>query len=137
MRIFRKRNHLIHQVKELDKGENGILQTLFIYEEIHQKNLTPGELCAIQQLTSGRIASTLKNLEKKAFIKRMMAEDDRRKTIIKLTEKGDEAFKSHADFHDDMIKSIMKELPKDEEEILITALKKMVNFFEEKYNLKK
>ena len=39
--------------------------------------------------------------------------------------------------HDDMIKSIMKELPKDEEEILITALKKMVNFFEEKYNLKK
>ena len=31
----------------------------------------------------------------------------------------------------------MKELPKDEEEILITALKKMVNFFEEKYNLKK
>ena len=88
MRIFRKRSHLIHQVKELDKGENGILQTLFIYEEIHQKNLTPGELCAIQQLTSGRIASTLKNLEKKAFIKRMMAEDDRRKTIIKLTEKG-------------------------------------------------
>lgn len=88
MRIFRKRNHLIHRVKELDKGENGILQTLFIYEEIHQKNLTPGELCEIQQLTSGRIASTLKNLEKKAFIKRMMAEDDRRKTIIKLTEKG-------------------------------------------------
>ena len=88
MRIFRKRNHLIHRVKELHKGENGILQTLFIYEEIHQKNLTPGELCAIQQLTSGRIASTLKNLEKKAFIKRMMAEDDRRKTIIKLTEKG-------------------------------------------------
>ena len=88
MRIFRKRNHLIHRVKELDKGESGILQTLFIYEEIHQKNLTPGELCAIQQLTSGRIASTLKNLEKKAFIKRMMAEDDRRKTIIKLTEKG-------------------------------------------------
>ena len=88
MRIFRKRNHLIHRVKELDKGENGTLQTLFIYEEIHKKNLTPGELCEIQQLTSGRIASTLKNLEKKAFIKRMMAEDDRRKTIIKLTEKG-------------------------------------------------
>ena len=88
MRIFRKRNPFIYQVKELDKGENGILQTLFIYEEIYQKNLTPGELCEIQQLTSGRIASTLKNLEKKAFIKRMMAEDDRRKTIIKLTEKG-------------------------------------------------
>ncbi len=88
MRIFRKRNPFIYQVKELDKGENGILQTLFIYEEIYQKNLTPGELCEIQQLTSGRIASTLKNIEKKSFIKRMMAEDDRRKTIIQLTEKG-------------------------------------------------
>ena len=68
---------------------------------------------------------------------RKRIEEDRRVVLIKLTEKGDEAFKSHADFHDDMIKSIMKELPKDEEEILITALKKMVNFFEEKYNLKK
>ena len=37
MRIFRKRNPFIYQVKELDKGENGILQTLFIYEEIYQK----------------------------------------------------------------------------------------------------
>ena len=88
MNVFRKRNHLIHTVKELDKGENGILQTLLIYEEIHQKNLTPGDLCEIQQLTSGRIASTLKNLEKKAYIKRIIAEDDRRKIIIKLTEKG-------------------------------------------------
>ena len=68
MRIFRKRNHLIHRVKELDKGENGILQTLFIYEEIYQKNLTPGELCEIQQLTSGRIASTLKMIEEKRLL---------------------------------------------------------------------
>ena len=109
MRIFRKRNHLIHRVKELDKGENGILQTLFIYEEIHQKNLTPGELCAIQQLTSGRIASTLKNLEKKAFIKRMMAEDDRRKTIIKLTEKGKIVAKRYID---DIAMSINKMIHK-------------------------
>ena len=83
------------------------------------------------------LTTAINRLIKKEYVERRRIEEDRRVVLIKLTEKGDEAFKSHADFHDDMIKSIMKELPKDEEEILITALKKMVNFFEEKYNLKK
>ena len=34
-----------------------------------------------------------------------------------------------------MIKSIIQELPDTEETVLITALKRMTNFFEEKYNL--
>ncbi len=86
--IFKKKNHLINLVKELEKGESGILQTLFIYEENYHKNLTPGDLCETQQLTSGRVASTLKNLEKKAYIKRITDDVDKRKIIIKLTEKG-------------------------------------------------
>ena len=90
-----------------------------------------------REMTVGTLTTAINRLIKKEYVERRRIEEDRRVVLIKLTEKGDEAFKSHADFHDDMIKSIMKELPKDEEEILITALKKMVNFFEEKYNLKK
>ena len=36
-----------------------------------------------------------------------------------------------------MIKSIMEELPQEEEVVLISSLKRMVNFFETKYNLHK
>ena len=98
---------------------------------------TMGEIAHDLRITVGTLTTAITKLIKKGYVERKRIEEDRRVVLIKLTEKGDEAFKSHADFHDDMIKSIMKELPKDEEEILITALKKMVNFFEEKYNLKK
>ena len=94
------------------------------------REMTMTEVARDLEITVGTLTTAINRLIKKEYV-------DRRVVLIKLTEKGDEAFKSHADFHDDMIKSIMKELPKDEEEILITALKKMVNFFEEKYNLKK
>ena len=95
------------------------------------REMTMTEVARDLEITVGTLTTAINRLIKKEYVER------RRVVLIKLTEKGDEAFKSHADFHDDMIKSIMKELPKDEEEILITALKKMVNFFEEKYNLKK
>ena len=66
---------------------------------------------------------------------RRRIEEDRRVVLIKLTNRGERAFDCHAKFHEDMIESIIKELPENEEVILITALKKMTNFFEEKYNL--
>lgn len=100
------------------------------------REMTMTEVARDLEITVGTLTTAINRLIKKEYVERRRIEEDRRVVLIKLTEKGDEAFKSHADFHDDMIKSIMKELPKDEEEILITALKKMVNFFEEKYNLK-
>ena len=39
--------------------------------------------------------------------------------------------------HDDMIKGVILELNEDEERILIESLRKITNFFEEKYNFKK
>ena len=101
------------------------------------REMTMTEVARDLEITVGTLTTAINRLIKKEYVERRRIEEDSRVVLIKLTEKGDEAFKSHADFHDDMIKSIMKELPKDEEEILITALKKMVNFFEEKYNLKK
>ena len=123
--------------------KNGPLSDLSV-TELHTieaigmyKERTMTEVAQDLKITVGTLTTAINKLIKKGYVDRKRIEEDRRVVLIKLTEKGDEAFKSHADFHDDMIKSIMKELPKDEEEILITALKKMVNFFEEKYNLKK
>ena len=93
------------------------------------REMTMTEVARDLEITVGTLTTAINRLIKKEYVERRRIEEDRRVVLIKLTEKGDEAFKSHADFHDDMIKSIMKELPKDEEEILITALKKMVNFF--------
>ena len=117
---------------DLSITELHTIETIGMYNE-----RTMSDVAHDLEITVGSLTTAINKLIKKGYVERKRIEEDRRVVLIKLTEKGDEAFKSHADFHDDMIKSIMKELPKDEEEILITALKKMVNFFEEKYNLKK
>ena len=86
-------------------------------------------------ITVGTLTTAINRLIKKEYVERRRIEEDRRVVLIKLTAKGEEAFKSHAQFHDDMIKSVILELSETEEGVLISSLKKVTNFFEEKYNL--
>ena len=103
----------------------------------YDREMTMTEVARDLEITVGTLTTAINRLIKKEYVERRRIEEDRRVVLIKLTSKGEEAFKSHAQFHDDMIKSIMKELPKDEEGVLISFLKRMVNFFETKYNLHK
>lgn len=86
--VIKKEKTPIQQVKELGQGENGILRTLYLYEEELKKDVTPGDLCNLQNLTSGRIASTLKSLERKKYIQRITDCNDHRRILVQLTEKG-------------------------------------------------
>ena len=100
-------------------------------------NRTMGEIANDLRITVGTLTTAINRLIKKGYVERKRIEEDRRVVLIKLTGKGEEAFKSHKQFHDDMIKSIMEEHPQEEEVVLISSLKRMVNFFETKYNLHK
>ncbi|WP_196000463.1 MarR family transcriptional regulator [Clostridium sp. 1001271B_151109_B4] len=103
----------------------------------YDREMTMTEVARDLEITVGTLTTAINRLIKKEYVERRRIEEDRRVVLIKLTSKGEEAFKSHAQFHDDMIKSIMKELPTEEEVVLISSLKRMVNFFERKYNLHK
>ena len=96
---------------------------------------TMGEIAHDLRITVGTLTTAITKLIKKGYVERKRIEEDRRVVLIRLTHKGEKAFDSHAQFHTDMIKSIIQELPETEETVLITALKRMTNFFEEKYNL--
>jgi len=88
--LLKKKNHPLSEMQHFDQGENGILQTLYVYEQNKEKELTPSELSKIQQLSSGRIATTLKTLEKKQLIERTTDGEDKRRSIVQLTKKGRE-----------------------------------------------
>lgn len=88
LNAIQKEKTPIQQVKELGQGENGILRTLFFYEKELKKDITPGDLCALQKLTSGRVARTLKSLEKKNYIRRVIDSKDHRRILVQLTEMG-------------------------------------------------
>ena len=67
--------------------ESGVLQIL-LENEKNKKPLSSGDICAKMQLSSGRTALTLKSLELKRLIVRRADEKDKRRTLVKLTEKG-------------------------------------------------
>lgn len=80
----------LSEIKRSGQGETGVLQTLLENEtnEKTKNRLSAGDLCSKLSLTSGRMALTLKSLEKKHLIIRYPDETDKRRTLVKLTEKG-------------------------------------------------
>ena len=120
------------EFSDLSVTENHIIEAIG-----KNREMTMTEVAKDLEITVGTLTTAINRLIKKEYVERRRIEEDRRVVLIKLTSKGEEAFKSHAQFHDDMIKSIMKELPTEEEVVLISSLKRMVNFFETKYNLHK
>ena len=65
-------------------GEMGILMNLV--RDDGEK--TPGELSRIMHVSTGRVASALKSLEKKKYIERIQDQNDRRCVTVRLTASG-------------------------------------------------
>ncbi len=88
--FVRKSSGELSEIKRSGQGETGVLQTLLENEtnEKTNKRLSAGDLCSKLSLTSGRMALTLKSLEKKHLIIRYPDKTDKRRTLVKLTEKG-------------------------------------------------
>ncbi|WP_294387058.1 MarR family winged helix-turn-helix transcriptional regulator [uncultured Clostridium sp.] len=118
------------EFSDLSVTENHIIEAIG-----KDREMTMTEVAKDLDITVGTLTTAINRLIKKEYVERRRIEEDRRVVLIKLTNKGEMAFDSHAQFHDDMIKSIIQELPETEETVLITSLKRMTNFFEEKYNL--
>ncbi|NLJ58297.1 MAG: winged helix-turn-helix transcriptional regulator [Tissierellia bacterium] len=86
------------------------------------------------KVTSGTLTTAVDNLIKKGYVERRRSAEDRRVVKIRLTEKGKAAFKSHEDFHKDLVTSALQQLNSHEEEVLIKVLSDIDVFFNEKYN---
>lgn len=116
-------NNPLQEVQKLSQGENGILKTLLIYEDLIQEDVTPGDLCRVQHLTSGRVASTLKSLEQKEYIERKPDKSDRRRILIKLTKMGKKMATTIFNRIKEQIKAITDKLNEQEIKEFIRLLK--------------
>ena len=85
--FLKKSSKKLFNIVKSGHGESGVLQIL-LENEKNKKPLSSGDICAKMQLSSGRTALTLKRLELKRLIVRRADEKDKRRTLVKLTEKG-------------------------------------------------
>jgi DNA-binding MarR family transcriptional regulator len=98
------------------------------------KERTMSDTAKDLNITSGTLTTAIDNLIKKGYVIRRRSAEDRRVVKIKLTEKGKAAFKSHEDFHKDLVISALQQLDSNEEEVLIKVLSNIDVFFSQKYN---
>jgi DNA-binding MarR family transcriptional regulator len=70
--------------RAFSQGELGMM---FLLDRIG-KETTAGSLSTALEVSTGRVASALKNLEKKNLIQRYVDPADRRRVLVKMTDRG-------------------------------------------------
>ena len=93
---------------------------------------TMGEIAHDLRITVGTLSAAITKLIKKGYVERKRTEEDRRVVLVSLTSKGENVYREHQVFHEEMITSMLGNYS-EEEYILAIALEKLNNFFEEKY----
>ena len=94
------------------------------------KNMTA--VAKLLSVTTGTLTISMNALVKKGYVQRVRSEEDRRVVLVSLTEKGKRAFHHHKQFHDAMIREVLKGLDPQEQEILRRSLLNLMAFFEKK-----
>ncbi len=80
-------------------------------------------------VTVGTLTIAVNSLVKKAYVKRMRSEEDRRVVLLSLTDKGVCAFEHHKNFHEEMIQALLEDLDESETEVLVRALGNLTTYF--------
>jgi DNA-binding MarR family transcriptional regulator len=108
----------------LNDGDYGVLAPLRRAGAPHQ--LTPTELAKHRMMTSGGMTAALDRLERKGLVARVPNPDDRRGSLVRLTDTGrdviDEAMKQHVLTEQRLVSS----LNEDERDQLRVLLRKLL-----------
>lgn len=78
-------------IRDVVHGEAFVLNYIFF----KGCDVVPGDLSCATGVSSARVAVTLNSLEDKGLVVREIDKSDRRRIIVRLTEKGEETVKEH------------------------------------------
>lgn len=85
-------------------------------------------------ITVGSLTTSMNSLVNKKYVVRERSEADRRIVYIRLTPKGEKAYRHHEEFHKKMVESVVDKLSEEEVKALSKALDGLVEFFQEYSN---
>jgi DNA-binding MarR family transcriptional regulator len=128
--LLAKCSHILHHKKGGKRGQGKILKILAKRQEINQK-----ELQEILGIESGSMSELVIKLEQKGLITRTKDETDKRMTKLMITELGLELSKELETRDEEENKLLYGSLNEQEQEELKTLLKKLLQGWEENYEL--
>lgn len=120
-------------VKELDRRTLDItrsyglsLSQFMVLETLFSKgDLTIGQVRDMILSSVGTISLVVKNLEKMGYVKRKTDENDKRISILSLTDEGRAVIEKIIPENETMIYDYMKDLSEEETSTLLSLLKKL------------
>lgn len=120
-------------VKELDRRTLDIarsyglsLSQFMVLEALFSKgDLTIGQVRDMILSSVGTISLVVKNLEKMGYVKRKTDENDKRVSILSLTDEGRDVIEKVIPENEAMIYDYMKDLNEEETATLLSLLKKL------------
>ena len=134
VQLFNDILHIEEKAMKNSQFENLSITEIHTIEAVGlDGNRTMSDIANDLNITVGTLTSAINRLIKKGYVERKRVEEDRRVVLVNLTEKGEEAFKIHKSFHDEMIKVILEEFQGEDLDVLSRILNKAIRFFETKY----
>lgn len=81
------------------------------------------------KITVGSLTTSMNSLVNKKYVVRERSEEDRRVVRIRLTKKGEKAYRHHENFHNKMTEAVVSALAEDEIPVLVKTLDSLSDFF--------
>ena len=129
-------NHIlsIEQQKLRESGVKLSMNEIHVLEAIEKtEEPTMSHIARRLRITVGTLTTSVNRLVAKGYCERSGVKDDRRKVIVKLTQKAHDVLAVHEQFHEEMIDAVVEDMHLDENTVLIEALEKLSSYFKSKY----
>ena len=118
--------HLFNEIWELE--EKAIITEE--YKDISNNDMHIIEAIAKKlNITVGSLTTSMNSLVNKKYAVRIRSEEDRRVVYIRLTKKGEKAYRHHEDFHTQMTQAVVDKLTEEEIPVLLKTLNGLSEFF--------
>ena len=110
--------------------ENNVLILLYYYESEFGKTLTIKDISCFYEIKSSTAIQFVNSLEKHGYIVRMNDQNDKRVTLVTLTDLGREVGEIITQKNNELVQKILETQEKEELEQAFQVIHKMINTIE-------
>jgi len=113
---------------DLNIGELHILETIGQHCRKDNAGCSMSQIAQDQEITLPSATVAIQKLEKKGFVQKVRSKKDARVVRVTLTRSGRRADAAHRYFHEQMVRSLLREASDEQAPILLSALKNLNEF---------
>lgn len=113
---------------DLSIGELHILETIGQHCRKEKAGCSISQIAQDQEITLPSVTVAIKKLEKKGFVQKVRSAEDARVVRVTLTRAGRRADAAHRYFHEQMVRSLFREVSEEQAPMLRDALYNLNQF---------